>query len=370
MPGPAAVRPSLAKPDAASGASAHTAGSIAASLSARLVGNPALVIDNLESMDRAGHRTLTFIRDAQYAADWPATKAAAALVTEGIEVPGHDAAARALLFVPDADLALAKVLELFAPKAEPPAPGIHPSAVVDAAARIDGSASIGPSCTVGPGTVIDAGAVLIANVSVGRDARIGRGTVLHPMVMVGDRCRVGAACIIHGGVIIGADGFGYRPDPAGKGLVKIPHIGHVEIGDAVEVGANSCIDRAKFGATVIGSGTKIDNLVQVAHNCRVGRACLICGTVSLAGSAEVGDGVIIAGGVGVGDHRRIGSGARVGARSSVLNDIPAGETWLGEPALPSRQAAANYAAFRNLSDLARTVKKLQKRLDDFEAGRG
>jgi UDP-3-O-[3-hydroxymyristoyl] glucosamine N-acyltransferase len=362
-----AVRPPVANP--APAAATHTAGSIAALLSARLVGNAALPIDHLEAMDRAGPRTLTFIRDAQYASDWAGSRAGAALVTDGIEVPGHDAAARALLFVPDADLALARVLELFAPQAEPPAPGVHTSAVVDAAARIDGSASIGPNCTVGPGAIIDAGAVLVANVSIGRDARIGRGTVLHPQVSVGDRCRIGAACIIHGGVIIGADGFGFRPDPSGKGVVKIPHIGHVEIGDAVEIGANSCIDRAKFGATVIGSGTKIDNLVQVAHNCRVGRACLICGTSSLAGSAELGDAAIIAGGVAVGDHRRVGAGARVGARSSVLNDVPAGETWLGEPAMPARQAAANYAAWRNLSDLARTVKKLQKRLDEFEAGR-
>jgi UDP-3-O-[3-hydroxymyristoyl] glucosamine N-acyltransferase len=359
----------VANPAPTAPAATHTAGSIAALLAARLVGNPALPVDHLEAMDRAGPSALTFIRDAEYAACWPAARAAAALVTEGIAVPGHDPAARALLFVPDADLALARVLELFAPRAEPPAPGIHPAAAVDPTARIDRSASIGPCCSVGAGAVIDAGAVLVANVSVGRDARIGRGTVLHPMVMVGDRCRVGAGCLIHGGVVIGADGFGYRQDPAGKGPVKIPHIGAVEIGDLVEIGANSCIDRAKFGATTIGSGTKIDNLVQVAHNCRVGRACLICGTVSLAGSVEVGDGVIIAGGVGVGDHRRIGAGARVGARSSVLNDIPPGETWLGEPAMPARTAAANYAAWRNLAELARTVKKLQKRLEPTDEGR-
>jgi UDP-3-O-[3-hydroxymyristoyl] glucosamine N-acyltransferase len=345
----------------------HTTGSLAALLAARLVGRDDLSISALESLDRAGPEMLTFIRGADYAAGWPASRAAAALVSEGLQVPGHDPASRALLYVADADVALCRILELFAPPAHTPPPGVHAGAVVDPSARVDASASIGPCCVVGPGAVIEAGAVLTANITIARDARVGRGTILHPGVILGERCRIGAGCILHGGVVIGADGFGYLPDPSGRGVIKVPHIGTVEIGDQVEIGANSCIDRAKFGATVIGSGTKVDNLVQIAHNCRIGRACLICGTASLAGSVELGDGVILAGNVAVGDNLKIGSGAKVGARSAVLNDIPAGETWLGMPALPGRAAAANYAAFRNLAELARVVKRLQKRLGEGDA---
>ena len=146
-------------------------------------------------------------------------------------------------------------------------------------------------------------------------------------------------------------------------MVKVPHIGHVEIGDAVEIGANTCIDRAKFGATIVGSGTKIDNLVQIAHNCRIGRACLLCGCCALAGSVVLGDGVILGGNTNVADNLTIGAGAKVAANGGVINDIPAGETWLGIPAMPVAEGTRNYAAFRGLADLSRTVRKLQKRLD-------
>ncbi len=173
-------------------------------------------------------------------------------------------------------------------------------------------------------------------------------STLHPHVSVLDRCIIGNDCVLHAGVAIGADGFGYRPSPDGRGLLKIPHIGNVVIGDHVEIGANSCVDRAKFGSTTVGNGTKIDNLVQIAHGCRVGRSCIICGQTGMAGSVIVGDGVIIGGGVGVADNVEIGSGARIAALSGVTGNVPAGQTWMGAPAAPAGEWRRTYAAMRRM----------------------
>lgn len=332
-----------------------TTGTIAQYLGAQLVGPLDIEIQGFETLDRAAPGHLTFIRSASYAHQWPASKASAAIVTSGIAAdPGPG---RAFIVVPNADLALAKLLEFVAPK---PAytPGVHPTAAVDPSATLGQGVSIGPNCTIGPRTTVGDGAVLIANVALGADVAIGRGTILHPGVVVGDRCRVGQACIFYGGVIIGADGFGYLPAPNGRGIVKIPHVGNVEIGDAVEIGANSCIDRAKFGSTVIGSATKIDNLCQIGHNCRIGRACLICGLAGIGGSVTIGDGVVIAGHVGIADNLKIGDRAVIAAKSGVMNDIPAGETWWGFPAQPAKRMARSMAVLRNLPELARAVRAL------------
>jgi UDP-3-O-[3-hydroxymyristoyl] glucosamine N-acyltransferase len=341
----------------------HTSGSLAGALGAQLRGRADLPITHVDALDRAGPGALTFIRSSAFAGAWAASAASAALVTRGIEVPGHDAPTRALLIVEDADLALVKVLELFAPPPEPAPPGVHASAVVDPSARVAPSARVGPCCVIGAGASIGEGAVLVGSVNIGARASIGAGTVLHPGVMIGDRCTLGRRCTVWGNVVIGADGFGFVPTPDGRAVVKVPHIGTVAIGDEVEIGANSCVDRAKFGATEIGAGTKIDNLVQIGHNCRVGRGCLLCGMSGLAGSVTLGDGVIVAAGTAISDNLTIGAGARIGGRSAVINDIPAGETWLGQPALPAPTAAKNYAAFRTLADQLRQLRRLHKALE-------
>ena len=297
-----------------------TAGEIARHLGATLLGNSSVRIDRLEVFDLAGPTSLTFVRSARFAKLWAGSKAGSALISkeivsvaapEGTSQPSG----RALIVVPDADLALIQVLTLFSPRSAAPAPGVHATAVVDAAARVAPTAYIGPGCVVAAGASVGEGAHLIAQAYVGPGASIGADTTLHPGVRVLDRCAVGAHCVLHAGVVIGADGFGYRPDPAGKGLVKIPHIGNVVIHDHVEIGANSCIDRAKFASTTIGAGTKIDNLVQVAHNCMIGRCCVLCGGTMLAGSVTLGDGVMLGGQVGIADNVTVGAGARVGAKA-------------------------------------------------------
>jgi UDP-3-O-[3-hydroxymyristoyl] glucosamine N-acyltransferase len=345
----------------------YTTGTIAQLLGAELVGPADLEISRLETLDRATAGTLTFIRSASFVSQWAASKASAALVTRGIELPPEPA--RALLIVPDADLALIRILEAFAPRPSY-TPGIHASAVIDATARLGQGVHVGPYCVIGPRTTIGDGCVLIANVSVGADVSIGRGTTFHPAVVIGDRCKVGQGCQFFGGVVIGADGFGYRPAPDGRGLAKIPHIGNVEIGDGVEIGANSCVDRAKFGSTVVGSGTKIDNLCQIGHNCIIGRACLICGLTGLAGSVRLGDGVVLAGHVGIADNLTIGDRATVAAKAGVMNDVPAGETWWGYPATPARDMARALATLRNLPELARAVRAIGQKVGISFTARG
>jgi UDP-3-O-[3-hydroxymyristoyl] glucosamine N-acyltransferase len=344
-------------PSSPSGDRPLTTGSIAQMLGAEVVGRDDLPITGLSTIDQAGPQHLTFIRSPEFAARWASSKASAAIVSKGLAVEGHDPAARCLLAVRDADLALNAVLELLAPASTRPAPGVHATAFVDPTARVDPSASIGPHCAIGPGASVAAGAVLHHGVSIGEQASVGRDSILHPNVTIYDRCQVGAGCILHAGVRIGADGFGYRPDPSGRGLIKIPHIGNVVIGDAVEIGANSCVDRAKFGSTTIGSGTKIDNLVQIAHNCSIGRCCIICGGSAIAGSVTLGDGVVLGGDVGVADNLSIGPGARVAARSGVMESIPAGETWGGIPAVLARVNSRNWIELMRLSDSMRDIRK-------------
>lgn len=331
-----------------------------------LIGPPDLVIRGLTALDQsADDGQLGFIRSGKFAAQWAGSRASAALVSKGVEVPGHDPSRRALIIVENADLAMAHVLGMFEPKLHQPGPGVHPSAVVDPSAQLGQGACIGPFCVVGPRARIGDGAVLMARVTVGADVKIGPLTTMHPGVVIYDRCVIGAKCILHGNVVIGADGFGYLPDPQGRGLLKIPHVGLVEIGNAVEIGACSCIDRGKFGATTIGDGTKIDNHVQIGHNARIGRACIICGMCGIAGSVVLEDGVILAGSVGVIDGKRIGARATVSAKSGVMDDIPAGETWFGTPAGPHKDQMRSYVALRQLSKFLREVKRQAR-----EAARG
>lgn len=340
-------------------ADAHTTGSLAELLKAELIGPPGLVITGVDALHRAGPETMTFIRSPAYAGGWPSSRAGAALVRRGVEVPGHDPTRRALLIVPDADTAMIRLLTLFAPPLASIERGVHPTAVVHPTATLGEGVAIGPFCLVGAGASIGEGSVLVCRVQVADKARVGRHTTLRAGVTILDRCTVGDRCILHPGVVLGADGFGFHPSPDGRGVVKVPHSGYVEVGDDVEIGANSCIDRGKFGPTTIGSGTKIDNLVQIAHNCVVGRGCLLCGQVALAGSVTLGDNVTIGGQAGLADGVTIGPGTQIGAQTGVHNDISGG-TWLGTPARPGPDTGRIYAALGRLDELIRRVRALER----------
>lgn len=339
---------------------AFTTGDLAERLGARLEGPADLRITALSDLGAAGAASLSFVGHAKYAAKWADSRAGAALVTEGVALPARkDACApAALLFVKNADLAMAKALELFAPPPPAAAPGVHPHATVDASATLGAGVSVGPRAVVGPRATLGDGAVLHAGAVVMEDAKIGKGCVLFPGAVVYARCEIGDGSILHAGAVIGADGFGYRAADDGRGLVKIPHIGTVVIGRGVEIGANSCVDRAKFDATVVGDGTKLDNLVQIGHNVRVGRCVVMAAGVAVGGSTEIGDGVQIGGGANLSDHLSIGKGARLAGGSSYMQDVPAGEDWAGTPGMPIKEYFRMAAAMRRIPDLLKKAKKL------------
>lgn len=332
-----------------------TISEISQAVDGELIGHPDLLIKGVENIAEAGAGQLTFVGGKKYIKLWDQSQAAAALVNNDLEIePGPG---RALVLVPDADLALAQVLHLFQP--EPPRcePGIHATAVVDPTAEIAADVTIGAGCYVGPRVVIGEGSILFPNVTILDDSSIGSETVIWSGTVVRERCRIGHQCILHPNVTIGADGFGYRPSPDGRGLVKIPQIGTVTIGDGVEIGAGSCVDRGKFSTTVVGDGSKIDNLIQIGHNCKLGRSCIMAGQSGLAGSVTLGDGVIIGGGARVKDHCTVGSGAKLGGNATAFADVEPGKSLLGTPADDYRKTLRQWAAVKQLPDLLKNLKK-------------
>lgn len=322
----------------------------------KLAGDPAVVINGVEEISSAREHHLTFVGHKKFIAAWDKSDASAAIVNDNLDLdPGEG---RALIIVPDADLAMAEVLALFAP--EPPhcAPGIHPTAVVDPSATIGAGVTIGAGCYVGPDVVLGDGTLLYPNATVLDGSRIGSGCIIWSGAVVRERCHIGNNCILHPNVTIGADGFGYRPSADGRGLVKIPQIGTVEIGNEVEIGSGSCIDRGKFSSTVLGDGTKIDNQVQIGHNCILGRCCVMAGQSGLAGSITLGDGVVMGGGSRVRDHVTVGSGVQIGGNATVLKDVEAGSMVLGTPADDSRATIRQWNALKQLPGLLKKLKNL------------
>ncbi len=337
-----------------------TAGRIAGLLHGDLRGPADLPIDGVNSLEAASDREITFLADAAHAGRWSGARAAAAVVSVGLEPADHDASTRAIIVVPSAARAMVDVLALFAPAPPRPEPGIHPAAWVHKDATLGHGTCLGPHVTVDRGAVIGDRVILHAGVRVYPQAVIGDDSVVHANTVIRERCRVGSRVVLHQNVSIGADGFGYEPAPDGKGLLKVPQIGTVVIEDDVEIGAGTCIDRAKFGATLIGAGSKIDNLVQIGHNCQIGRGCVIVALSGLAGSVTLGDGVQIAGAVGIADHVSIGAGARIGAHSGVMRDVPAGQVALGSPADEMTRTLRQIAAIRKLPEWMRILSRLVK----------
>lgn len=310
-----------------------------------LVGEYRGPITGLERIDKAGVGELTFIGNLKFSRKWDASDASVAIVYEGIKIdPG---VGKAFIKVKNPDLAMAQVLEVYLP--DPPhfETEIHPTAVIDESAIIGKGCRIGANTYVGKEVTLGEGVTLYPNVSVFDETTIGDHTTVWSGTVIRERSIIGTHCIFHANVSIGADGFGYRPSE--QGLTKIPHIGHVVIGNHVEIGANSCVDRGKFSATVLGDGCKIDNLVQIGHNSVLGRFCIMAGNSGLAGSVTLGDGVVIGGSASIKDHTTIHSGATVGAGSGVMNDVAAGKTVVGYPACDSRDMLKQWVALRKLA---------------------
>jgi len=326
----------------------HTTAELAERVHGEVLGRSDLVIEGVNALDDASASEITFITDTAHARRWSRTRAAAALITRGIEVGGHDPDSRTLIIVPNSALAMIELLSVFAPAPPEPELGINPTAWVHPQATLGRDVRIGPHVSIDRGTSIGDRVVLHAGVRLYADVRIAEDSILHANTVVRERCRLGRRVVLHQNVSIGADGFGYEKAPDGSGPLKVPQIGIVEIDDDVEIGAGTCIDRAKFGATTIGAKTKIDNLVQIGHNCRIGRGCVIVGLSGLSGSVTLEDGVLIAGACHIGGHLTIGAGATLGATSAVKGDLAAGKAFLGVPAIEARQYLRQVAALRRL----------------------
>ena len=312
-----------------------------------LIGNCKDQIFAPEQIENAEKGNVTFIGNSKYARLWENSNASIAIVYEGIRTLPEDG--KAFVKVKNPDLAMAMLLDAFEP--EPPyfETDIHPTAVIDETVILGNGSKIGANAYIGKNVTIGENVIIYPNVAIFDDSTIGNETVIWSGSVIRERSKIGSHCIFHTNVSIGADGFGYRPSSDGRGLVKIKHIGNVVIGNGVEVGANSCIDRGKFSSTILGDGCKIDNLVQIGHNSILGKCCIMAGNSGLAGSVTLGDGVIIGGSASIKDHVTIHSGAKVGAGSGVISDVAAGKTVLGYPACDSREKMKQWVALRKLA---------------------
>ncbi len=314
-------------------------------LKGTLVGDTSVIITAPEQLELASASEISFIGNKKYEKFWETSKACAAIVNEDISIePGKN---RVFIKVQNADLAMSQVLELFAPPTPIFSIDIHSKAIIEKSAIIGNGTKIGAGSYIGPKVKIGENVTIYPNVTILDECTIGKNTIIWSGAVVRERCHIGSDCIIHPNATIGADGFGFRPCPE-KGLVKIPQIGNVVIGNRVEIGANSCVDRGKFSSTVLGDGCKIDNLVQIGHNSILGKFCIMAGNSGLAGSVTLGNGVIIGGSASIKDHTTIGDGAIVGAGSGVVGDIPAGKTMLGYPAVEARDALKQWAILKRL----------------------
>jgi UDP-3-O-[3-hydroxymyristoyl] glucosamine N-acyltransferase len=337
------------------------AAEIAKRLHGRVVGDGSVQLTGLAPADHARPGELTFAENAAFFTAAERSHASAILVAEPFV-----SAAKVLIQVANARVALARVLPLFFPPEEHPC-GIHPSAVIAESAQVHEMAHIGPNCVVGARVSVGARSVLMGGNHLRANCQLGDDVCLFPNVVLYRRTHLGHRVVIHSGTVIGSDGFGYVLDEGRHR--KVLQLGNVVIHDDVEIGANVAIDRATFGSTVIGQGTRIDNLVHVAHNVVIGRHCLILGQVGFAGSTTLGDYVVVASQSGIADHLRLGNQAVVGAKSGVMRDVPDGGRVLGTPAAPDRQAKRQMIALQQLPELVRRTRELERQVKELSARR-
>ena len=325
-----------------------TAAQLAEQLNGQVIGDGTVEITGFTSADRARPGDLTFAEKDSFFAAAEASAASAILVAGP-----YTSATKVLIWVPNARIAAAKVLPLFYPPV-PTAAGIHATATISPSAQVDPTAHIGPGCVLAAGVKVGARTVLVGGNHIGGDCQLGD-----------DVTQVGHRVAIHAGTVIGSDGYGYVFDQGRHR--KMLQAGNVIIEDDVEIGANTAIDRAALGSTVIGAGTKIDNLVHVAHNVVMGKHCLIMGQVGFAGSTELGDYCVIASQSGIAGHLKLGAQSIVAAKSGVMRDVAPKETVLGIPAMPDKQAKRQWIAVQKLPELMLRLRALEKQVAELQA---
>jgi UDP-3-O-[3-hydroxymyristoyl] glucosamine N-acyltransferase len=332
----------------------YTVRELAERVAGLVEGDPDRRLAGIAPAGNAGPEHLTYVVSEKYARRLACNDAGAALVPPGLVV---EANGTTLIRVENPELAFSRLIVLFVPD-EDSRPGIHPTAVLESGVDLGTEVSIGPFVTIGRDAVIGdrtdigPGTVIGSGVTIGNDCSIGPSCTLLRGAVVGNRVR------LHAGVRLAVDGFGYASGPDGP--VKIPQVGRCVIEDDVEIGANSTVDRGSLGDTAIGAGTRIDNLVHIGHNCRIGRNCFIVAQVGIAGSSVVEDGARLAGQVGLAGHLTVGAGAAVGAQSGVMTDIPAGEVWSGYPARPHRMWLRSTSIFYKLPEIVKRMGAFEK----------
>ena len=333
-----------------------SAAQIADILQGRVEGDPEVCVSDFAKIEEARAGQLSFLSNPKYEAYLYTTEASIVLVNEELEL--REDCRATLIRVPDAYAALAQLMQLVDAQLNVRPKGIDPRAVVAEGVDVSGASYIGAGAVIESGVKLAKGVHIYPNVYIGRDSQIGADTVLYPNVVVYHRCEVGARCILHAGAVIGADGFGFAPQL--DGYHKIPQLGNVIIEDDVEIGANTCIDRATMGSTRIRRGAKLDNMVQIAHNCEVGSHTVMAAQGGMAGSSRIGSWCQTGGQVGIAGHLVIGDRVQLGGQTGVLGNIESDKVMLGSPAMDARNAMRAYAVLNKLPELYRTVGQLER----------
>ncbi len=323
-----------------------------------VVGDGDAEIHRVAGIDSAKPGEITFLSNPKYLPLLKTTQASAVMVTPGVEAPGVS-----LLVCPNPYLAFAKVLTALH-VAKPEYRGIMEGASVDPEAKIADGVTIYPGCVVGKNVSIGSGTTLYPGVLLYDNVSVGEDCLIHAGVVVREGCRLGNRVIVQPKAVIGSDGFGFAPD--GSSYYKIPQVGIVVIEDDVEIGANSCLDRAALGETRIGRGTKVDNLVQIAHNVKIGPDNIIVAQVGIAGSTEIGKHCTLGGQVGVAGHIKVGDNTMVGAQSGISGNMPGGEVVSGTPAIPHRDWLKAATSFSKLPEMRKEIKKLKKQVEELQ----
>lgn len=328
---------------------------IAEHVSGTVLGDGAVLVDRIDSLTDATSNAISFLANPKYTKELQTTHAGAVLVSKNISESATN-----LIQVDNPDLAFDQVVRLLMPPPPQPEVGVHPTATVAADAILGAKVAIGAGVVIEAGVKIGARTIIHPNVSIGANSQLGEGCILYSGVVLYHENILGNRVIIHANAVIGSDGFGYAWD--GKRHCKSPQIGHVEIEDEVEIGASTTIDRARFGRTLIQSGTKIDNQIQIAHNVSIGKNCALAACTGISGSTRVGNGVLMGGLIGIAGHLTIGDGVRLGAGTGVTKDVPAGEVWLGAPGRPASEKNQEWAHARKLPKLVRRIRELEQQL--------
>jgi UDP-3-O-[3-hydroxymyristoyl] glucosamine N-acyltransferase len=334
-----------------------TAGEIAKTVGASLEGNASVKISGAAPIESAEKDEITFVANTRYQKFLTSTRAGAVVVDDKI-----DCSHKTILRHPNPYFTFAQIIDLLYPDEPIHEAAISPLAYIDDSAVVAPTVNVGNFCHIESGSRIGEHTRLVSSVYIGKNVSIGNNCLLYPGVIILDNSIIGNHVIIHASTVVGSDGFGYAPTK--QGIKKIKQVGWVEIGDNVELGSNVSIDRGALGPTQIGRGTKIDNLVQIAHNVQIGENCLIVAQVGISGSTKVGNGVTIAGQVGLVGHIEIGDGAIIGAQSGVSNSVPAGRTFFGYPAREIMETKRIEASLTRLPELLKRVKQLEKKLED------